>query len=55
MSQFDFHYGKSVLHFLDSASSPNKDLNMAMLYSLIEWLCFPKNARCKQNEMLVKI
>lgn len=56
--QFDYHYGKSVLHFLDSVSSisnPNKDLNIAMFYSLVEWLCFPKNARCKQNEMLVKI
>ena len=54
-SQFDFYYGKSVLHFLDSASNPNKDLNMAMLYSLVQWLVFPKNAKCMQNEMLVKI
>lgn len=47
--QFGFYYGKSILHFLDSASSPNKDLNVALFYSLIEWLCYPKNARTKQN------
>lgn len=28
---------------------------MALFYSLVEWLCFPKNARHQQNNMLVKI
>lgn len=55
MSQFGYYYGKSIQHFLDTASSPNKDLNVALFYSLVEWLCFPKNARHQQNSMLVKI
>jgi len=33
--QFGYYYGKSVLHFLDPASSPNKDLNVALFFSLI--------------------
>ena len=40
---------------MQPASSPNKDLNVALFYSLVEWLCFPKNARNQQNDMLVKI
>ncbi len=54
LCQFGYYYGKSVLHFLDSPPSPpaglaNKDLNVALFYALIEWLCYPRNARTKQN------
>jgi hypothetical protein len=53
--QFGFYYGKSVLHFLDPNSSPNKDLNVTLFYALMEWLCYPRNARCQQNKILAKI
>lgn len=46
---FGSYYGKAVLHFLEPMSSTNKDLSVALLYSLGEWLCYPKNARNKQN------
>lgn len=53
--QFAYYYGKSVINFLESSTSQNKELNIALLYSLLEWLCFPRNARHNQNKMLVKI
>lgn len=53
--QFPFFYGKSILNFLESNTSQNKQLNISLLFSLLEWLSFPKNAVMNQNKMLVKI
>jgi hypothetical protein len=53
--QFPFFYGKSILNFLESNTSQNKELNISLLFSLLEWLSFPKNAVMNQNKMLVKI
>jgi len=53
--QFPYFYGKSILNFLESNSVQNKELNISLLYSLLEWLSFPKNAVMNQNKMLVKI
>jgi hypothetical protein len=53
--QFSYYYGKSILNFLESTSSQNKELNIALLFALLEWLSFPRNARHNQNRMLVKI
>ncbi len=53
--QFPYFYGKSILNFLESNTVQNKELNISLLYSLLEWLSFPKNAVMNQNRMLVKI
>jgi hypothetical protein len=53
--QFPYFYGKSVINFMESNTSQNKELNISLLYSLLEWLSFPKNAKYNQNKMLVKI
>lgn len=53
--QFSYYYGKSILNFLESSSSQNRELSLSLLFSLLEWLSFPKNARHNQNKMLVKI
>jgi hypothetical protein len=55
VKQFPYYYGRSVINFLESNSSQNKELNLALLYALIEWLVFPKYSRHNQNKMLVKI
>lgn len=52
---FSYYYGKSILNFLESNTSQNKELNISLLYGLLEWLSFPKNAVMNQNKMLVKI
>ena len=53
--QFPYYYGKSMLNFLEPSSNQNKELNIALLYALLEWLSFPRNASHNQNQMLVKI
>lgn len=53
--QFPYYYGRSIINFLESSTSQNKELNLALLYALIEWLVFPKYSRNNQNRMLVKI
>ena len=55
VKQFPYYYGRSVINFLESNSSQNKELNLALLYALVEWLVFPKYSRNNQNKMLVKI
>ena len=52
---FPYYYGKSMLNFLESSTNHNKELNIALLYALLEWLSFPKNASHNQNRMLVRI
>lgn len=55
VKQFPYYYGRSVINFLESNSNQNKELNLALLYALVEWLVFPKYSRHNQNRMLVKI
>ena len=55
VKQFPYYYGRSVINFLESNSSQNKELNLSLLYALIEWLIFPTYSRHNQNKMLVKI
>lgn len=55
VKQFPYYYGRSVINFLESSSNQNKELNLALLYALIEWLVFPKYSKHNQNKMLVKI
>lgn len=55
VKQFPYYYGRSVINFLESNNNQNKELNLALLYALVEWLVFPKYSRHNQNKMLVKI
>jgi len=33
--QFPYFYGKSILNFLESSTSQNKELNISLLFSLL--------------------
>ena len=53
--QFPYYYGKSVLNFMESNTTQNKQINLSLLFSLLEWLSYPKNSMHNQNKLLVKI
>ena len=35
VKQFPYYYGRSVINFLESNSTQNKELNLALLYALV--------------------
>lgn len=55
-----YYYGRSLLNFMDTGSyternkESSKDINVSMTYALLEWLGLPRNAKHKQNEILVR-
>lgn len=55
-----YYYGRSLLNFMDQTGyvertkESSKEINVSMTYALLEWLCLPRNAKHKQNEILVR-
>jgi hypothetical protein len=55
-----YYYGRSLLNFFENNTNEKgkescKEINVSMLYALLEWLILPKNAKQRQNEILVRI
>ncbi len=44
-----------MFNLSDSANINNREINVSLLYSLFEWLSFPKNSKDNQNQLIARI
>lgn len=54
MKTLPYYYGRSVNNFLESTNQEKtkecfKEINVALLFSLLEWMNLPKYSKFKQN------
>lgn len=54
-----YFYGKTILNFLESSTLEKskecfREINVSLLYSLLDWMNLPKYSKYKQNQILVK-
>lgn len=59
MKSLPYFYGRTMINFLESNSVEKvkecfKEINVALLFSLLDWMNLPKYSKFKQNEILVK-
>lgn len=59
MKSLAYYYGRTIVNFLESTTPEKtkecfKEINVALLFSLLDWMNLPKYSKFKQNEILIK-
>ena len=59
MGSLPFYYGRCVVNFLETTTQDKvkecfREINVAMLFSLLDWMSLPKYAKAQHNDILIK-